>query len=237
MKIVGPGLVRSTLAALLLPCSFARADMVADWNAIAADLASSETRGAAAMRTMAMVNVAMFEVMNFIEGGYVPRFLVKPPAPFGGSGEAAAAAAAHHMLVESYPERKAALDEALQRSLAVVPAEHDRASARVWGKHLGANIRAVWAPAAGVPKTRRPGASNAEPAGSAMRLNAVIVGLVESRQLKPIEAARIHALAWTAASEAYAAGGGSEVGAGRAAAVAALESRSGAQDVAIAATP
>ena len=230
MKIGGPALVRTTLAALLLSCSSARADVVADWNAIAADLASSETRGGA-VRTMAIVNVAMFEVLNFVEGGYVPRFLVKPPAPLGGSGEAAAAAAAHHVLVESYPERKAALDEALERSLTVVAAEYDRTSARVWGTHLGENIRAAWAPADGVPKTRRPGASNAEPLGGVMRLNAAILQLVKSKPLKPIEAARIRALAWTAASEAYAAGG-SEVVAGRAAALAALESRSGAPDVA-----
>ena len=87
---------RRAFVAFALPCALARADVVADWNTIAIETVTALERDTAqAAYAIATVHVAMFEVMNFIEGGYVPRFLVKPPAPFARSGEAAAAAAAH----------------------------------------------------------------------------------------------------------------------------------------------
>src|SRR5882672_901847 len=136
------------LAAFLLSLAPARADVVADWNKIALHtVVSSGQRPAHAAREMAMVHVAMFETMNFIEGVYVPHFVVKPPRRVGASGEAAAAAAAHHVLVQLHPEQKAALDAALHYSAAAIPDQPEKSGELVTGRSLGANIYAIWRPA------------------------------------------------------------------------------------------
>jgi hypothetical protein len=241
MTIHGNLRLCGALAALLLSSSPARADVIAEWNAIALDLVSSSERSEArAVRTMATVHVAMFEVINFIEGGYVPRFLVRPPAPLGGSGEAAAAAAAYHVLVESHPAAKAALDAALERSLAALPDEHDRTSARVWGRHLGANIQAALAsagseasdgpPTAHVSRARASGAGST---ASLASLNAMVTRLIDARRMKAIDAARIHALAWMAVGDAYAASRDSKFNAIGAATLAVLASEFGSAGVPI----
>src|SRR5216684_5422964 len=85
------------LVILLLPFSPARGDAVADWNAIAARMASSSEQSRAAQE-LAAVYATIFETMNFVEGKYVPHFLVKPPAPLGASGEVEAIGAAHYVL-------------------------------------------------------------------------------------------------------------------------------------------
>jgi hypothetical protein len=79
-----------------------------------------EQRPTHAAIKMAMVHVAMFETMNFIEGGYVPRFVVKPYRLVRVSSETAAAAAAHYVLAQLHPERKPALDAALMHSAAAI---------------------------------------------------------------------------------------------------------------------
>lgn len=185
--------VRGALAALLLTCSAARADVVSDWNTIALKAAtSSAPEPVAVARTMALVHVTLLEVMSFVEGGYAPRFLVTPPAPLGGSGEAAAAAAAHHLLCERFPAQQGMLDAALERSLAPL-AVQDRASNRIWGRHLAANIAAVW------PKELSAPRSGHSLEGIAA-LNASVAGFIEARGLRPIDAAWIHARVWTAVS-------------------------------------
>src|SRR5262245_37010967 len=98
-------MTKYVLVALALWCSAASADMVANWNAIALDtVVASERNAGRAAHAMASVHVAMFEVMSFVEGGYTPRYLVRPPAPLGNSGAAVAAVAAHHVLGELYPQ-------------------------------------------------------------------------------------------------------------------------------------
>ena len=204
------GFCRRALVALLLPCSLARADVVADWNAIAFETLTAPERDSAQVAyAMATVHVAMFEVMNFIEGGYVPRYLVKPPAPFGRSGEGAAAAAAHYVLREINPGRSAALDAALERSLASLRDEQEKSAARTWGRHLGANIYAVRSADKGEsPSPLEPlggsasPASGPDPVAKLAAMNAAVAAFIESRRLKPIEAARVHAAASMAISDA-----------------------------------
>jgi len=217
MRCTKPGVARfcrGALVAFALPCSLARADVVADWNAIAFETATASGQNAAQVAyAMATVHVAMFEVMNFIEGGYVPRFLVKPPAPLGRSGEAAAAAAAHYVLREMHPGRGAALDAALERSLAPVRDEMEKSAARTWGRHLGANIYAIRSSDKGesppspplspeVPGASASAATAPDSVAKLAAMNAAVAAFVESRRLKPIEAARLHAAASTAVSEA-----------------------------------
>jgi hypothetical protein len=202
-----PRFSRGALVALL-PCALAHADVVADWNAIALKtLASPEQDAAQVAHAMATVHVAMFEVMNFIEGAYVPRFLVRPPAPVSGSGEAAAAAAAHYVLRELRPDRSAELDAALERSLAFITDAQQKASARVWGRHLGANICAIRSADIGGLGARVPRAEarNADSVANITALNGGVARLVEAKRLKPIDAARVHALTAMALSDAYAA--------------------------------
>lgn len=197
---------RGALVALL-PCALAHADVVADWNAVALKTVASPGQDAAYVaHAMATVHVAMFEVMNFIEGAHVPRFLVRPPAPVGGSGEAAAAAAAHYVLRELHPDRGAELDAALERSLAPIADAQEKANARVWGRHLGANIYAIRsADTALGARAFRAGTRNADAVANMAALNAGVARVVEGKRLKPIDAARLHALTAMALSDAFAA--------------------------------
>jgi hypothetical protein len=210
MQLEVPRFCRQAFVALALTCSLARADVVADWNAIAIETVTARERDTAqAAYAMATVHVAMFEVMNFIEGGYVPRFLVKPPAPFGRSGEAAAAAAAHYVLREMHPGRSAALDAALERSLAPVRDEVEKSAARTWGRHLGANIYAIRSSdTRESPPSLEALAASASPAAAPdsvaklAAMNAAVAAFIESRRLKPIDAAKVHAAASMAVSDA-----------------------------------
>jgi hypothetical protein len=178
---------------------------------------SVERNAAQVAYAMATVHVAMFEVMNFIEGAYAPRFLVKPPAPLGRSGEAAAAAAAHYVLREMHPGRSAALDAALERSLAPVRDEVEKSAARTWGRHLGANIYAIRSSDKGESPPSLPSSppfslealgASASPAtapdsvAKLAAMNAAVAAFIESRRLKPIDAARVHAAASMAVSDA-----------------------------------
>jgi hypothetical protein len=136
---------RSLLGAVLLTCSLARADVIADWNEIALETVTGSGRYRAyeESRVMAMVNTAMSETINFNEARGPSSLLVTPPAPIGTSSEAAAAAAAHYVLVQLHPERKASLDAALQRSLAQVADEVKREGGRIMGMNLGMNVYAI----------------------------------------------------------------------------------------------
>lgn len=137
--------VRGALAAVLLTCSLARADVVADWNAIALETVTGSGRYRAyeESRVMAMVNTAMSETINFNEGRGPSQLLVTPPRPIDASSEAAAAAAAHYILVQLHPERRASLDAALKRSLALEPNEVKREGGRIMGMSLGMNVYAI----------------------------------------------------------------------------------------------
>ena len=198
--------IRRALAVLLLPASLARADVVADWNAIALTTLSAPDRDPAYVaHALATVHVAMFEVMNFIGGTYVPRFLVRPPAPVGGSGEGAAAAAAHYVLRELHPDCAAALDAALERSLASIGDSQEKANARVWGRHLGANIYAIRsADVGGLGARSAPAAGVSESLADIAAMNQSVTKLIERKGLRPIDAARAHAHTSMALSDAYA---------------------------------
>jgi hypothetical protein len=209
------------LVMLLLPFSPARGDAVSDWNAIAVRMtASSEhPRGA---QDLAAVHVAMFEAMNFVEGKYVPRFLVRQPAPLGASGEAEAIGAAHHVLAQLYPGHKAYLDAALERSLAALPDWDAAYRASIWGRHLGGNVYASALSAAGRPsnRARAPASGNPKlaqlltPSGaSGETWSSIAARSIEGRALQPIERARIYALVSLAASKVYAAASDARYGA------------------------
>src|SRR5438309_7272513 len=186
---------------MLLPFSPARGDPLWDWNAIAARMASSSGQSRAAQE-LAAVYTAMFEAMNFVEGKYVPHFLVKQPAPLGGSGEVEAIGAAHYVLTELYPGQKASLDAALERSMAAYPDRDATSRARIWGRHLGGNVSA-----AVLSPSDRPSNRAHAPGASAESWNSIATRSIEGRTLQAIERARIYALLSLAASAVYSAAG------------------------------
>ena len=96
-------------AALAVTVSTAPADVVIEWNQIALDTAGPVPDPAQVLRTMAIVQIAVFYAVNSITGDY-ESYLEKIDAPAGASAEAAAIAAAHRALVTLQPETAARLD-------------------------------------------------------------------------------------------------------------------------------
>jgi hypothetical protein len=105
-------------AALLSAATIAKADTVLDWNAIAVATAASNPFNQA--RIVAITQLAVFEAVNAIQGGYEP-YLGTIVAPASASADAAAIAAAHAVLKNYVPSAAAALDAARTTSLAAIP--------------------------------------------------------------------------------------------------------------------
>jgi len=156
-----------------------------------------------------MVHVAMFETMNFIEGGYVPRFVVKPYRPVPVSSEVAAAAAAHYVLAQLHPEHKPALDAALLHSAAAIPDAQEKSDALITGRALGDNIYAIWASdlssAAAGGKSKAPQAwvSTHGSGADAVAWHWIVGQFIEAQRLSPIQSARLYALVSMALSDVY----------------------------------
>jgi hypothetical protein len=111
------------LALALAPAfaSAARADTVTDWNAIMeANLTAAPTNPVFQSRWGAIVQLAVFEAVNAIEGGYEP-YLGVVEAPEWASADAAVIAAAHRTLVTLRPDRAAVLDPLRTTALAAIP--------------------------------------------------------------------------------------------------------------------
>jgi len=175
-----------TAALILWACTaLAYADAVTDWNRIA-----QKTVGRR-LDTLATMNAAMFEALNFVSGRYRPRFVVASRGFDDLSPDAVAAAAAHLVLVKACPNRKAALDAALRASLDALPAGGARDVGVVAGESVAALVRAV-APFAS-------GARDAGPPG----WNALVTELIAARALPADERARLHALTSLVVAEAY----------------------------------
>ena len=90
--------------------SVARADVITDWNAKAdAIAAEKQVPPIPHSRALSMLHVAMFEAVNAIERRY-SSYKLNLTADRTTSKEAAAASAAYDILLQVYPEQKAALD-------------------------------------------------------------------------------------------------------------------------------
>ena len=106
-----------TLLAYAAP---AHADVVLDWNIIAIRTVSSQNPFFQA-RFMAITQLAVFEAVNAVNGGYEPYLNPATTAEPGASADAAAIAAAYRVLVTYFPGATAALDADLAASLAAIP--------------------------------------------------------------------------------------------------------------------
>jgi PAP2 superfamily protein len=112
----------SAVPAGLVTAAGEPADAVLDWNvnATTAIVAVAKQPPAAAILSYAMVQGAVYDAINAIDGGH-ELYLVAPAASGTESKAAAAATAAHDVLVGLFPAQTAQLDAQLAASLVAVP--------------------------------------------------------------------------------------------------------------------
>jgi hypothetical protein len=144
---------------LLTITTSARADVVTDANAKAADIASRVPATPPAVRTMAIVQVSVFEAVNAIAGRY-PPLRVKLTAAPGASVDAAVAAATRTALVALMPSQQAAADADYQAALKLVPDGPAKAAGVAVGEQAATAIVASCASDGAVaPNTYQPHAA------------------------------------------------------------------------------
>ena len=99
----------------------AHADAVRDWNvrASTAIVAASQSPQATTL-TLAMVQGAVYDAVNDIDGRYQPYNPIAPANPWD-SQDAAAATAAYRVLVAIFPAQAENLQSAYEGALAVIP--------------------------------------------------------------------------------------------------------------------
>jgi hypothetical protein len=125
-------LIASTAALLLVP-QITNADVVTDWNTIAASTVSADRVVNRQSRDMAMVHAAVFDAMNAIRPYYTAA-MVSITAKGYASREAAAAQAAHDVLLALFPAQQANLDAELAASLAQIPDDDEHGQRpKYWG--------------------------------------------------------------------------------------------------------
>ena len=107
-------------AMLFVGTSLARADVVTDANAKAADVVSRLPAPPITVRMMAIVQVSVFEAVNAITGRY-PAYRAKLASAPGASVDAAVAAATRTALLKLMPAQQAAIDADYQSLLGGVP--------------------------------------------------------------------------------------------------------------------
>ena len=116
--------MRATIG-LVLACflglpAISRADVITDWNDRACAIVGKAGPGAVGHRTMAIVQVSVYDAVASIDGGYKP-YVAKVAAPAGSSIDAAVAAANRTVLNELMPGEKAATEAAYASALAAIP--------------------------------------------------------------------------------------------------------------------
>ena len=130
----------TTAAALLVSAAAASANPVSDWNIIA--IAQNAANPFNQARIMATTQLAVFEAVNAIQGGYEP-YLGTVVAPAGASADAAAIAAAHTVLKFYFPANAATLDGLRATSLAAIPNGSAKAGGIQTGEAAAAAILAT----------------------------------------------------------------------------------------------
>jgi len=147
-------------AVLCVALSFAplaQADVVTDWNHTAIEvMKTSKVAGNPWSRALAMMNVAMSDAVNTVQGRYT-RFTYNGPSAPRASAEAAAASAAHDMLARLFPAQKQTIDQAYDASLKSVADGAAKASGIAVGEQASAAVFADRAnDQTSVPDTYRP---------------------------------------------------------------------------------
>jgi hypothetical protein len=145
------------LAGLMLAAApGAHADVVTDANARAAEIASRHPATPIAVRTMAIVQVSVFDAVSAITGRYQPLRARVPAAP-GASVEAAVAAATRTALLKLMPTQQAAIEADYEAALKSVPDGPAKADGTAVGERAAAAVLAACADDGwSVPNTYRP---------------------------------------------------------------------------------
>jgi PAP2 superfamily len=147
--------------AILSVASYARADVVTDANAKAADIASRNPATPIAVRTMAIVQVSVFEAVNATTGRY-PTLREKIAAPAGASVDAAVAAATRMALLKLMPAQQAAIEVDYQAALKALPEGQAKADGIAVGEQAATAVLASSGDDGAVaPNTYRPHATAA----------------------------------------------------------------------------
>lgn len=119
------------------------ADVIIDWNAVMGDvllLDEGYQNPGMASRTMAMMNLAMYDAVNGITQNQSTFYSYSTSPAIGASSEAAAAAAAYSVLNSIYPGQQGVLDSALATSLSAVTDVAARNAGQSFGSSIGASI-------------------------------------------------------------------------------------------------
>src|SRR5512134_2615827 len=133
------------LAAMMLTAaSFAHADVVTDANAKAAEIASKIPSTPVAVRTMAIVQVSVFEAANAITGRY-PASRVKVAAAPGASLDAAVTAATRTALLKLVPGQQTAIDADYQAALRSLPDSRAKSDGIAVGEQAATAVVAMCA--------------------------------------------------------------------------------------------
>jgi hypothetical protein len=146
----------TTALVVLSWAHIARADAVLDWNAIAVNTistASPPRPGPVGFLDMAVVQAAVYDAVQAIDGKFKPYQVQIPGA--SGSPEAAAAKAAHDVLVQIFPAQAASLDTAYRDYLASKGLAEDNPGVTV-GQKAAAGILALRANDGRVPNPLPP---------------------------------------------------------------------------------
>ncbi|HEU4370195.1 MAG TPA: vanadium-dependent haloperoxidase, partial [Methylomirabilota bacterium] len=151
-----PAWIGLLAAVLLAMAPGARADVVTDANAKAAEIASKHPATPISVRMMAIVQVSVFEAANAITGRY-PAFRVKLGAAPGASLDAAVAAATRTALLKLLPAQQAAIEADYQALLKSVADGSARAAGIAVGEQAATAVLASCADdGAMAPNTYRP---------------------------------------------------------------------------------
>src|SRR6185369_10707804 len=119
MKLPNLKKLTGIVALALLAAANVHADVVTDWNAKAASIASTLPGPPPAVRAMAMTQVAVFEAVNAITRRQA-AFRTPIEAVPGASVDAAVAAATRGVLLKAVPAQQALIDTAYQTALAAI---------------------------------------------------------------------------------------------------------------------
>lgn len=144
------------IVALLAVVPWAQADVVTDANAKAAEIASRNVPTPIGVRTMAIVQVSVFEAVNAVTGRYPAFRATIAPAP-NASVEAAVAAATRTALSRLLPAQQKAIDANYQAALGSVPDGQAKTGGIAVGEAAASAIVAACADDGAVaPNTYRP---------------------------------------------------------------------------------
>ncbi len=145
-----------------VPCQAQGLNPVLEWNLIVSNAAVAAGQNSVVQtRTFAMVQAAVHDALNAIDGRY-ELYVRAPILPIGGSPEVAVATAAHDVLIALLPSQSGSLDAAYAAALASVAAGAAKEIGLTAGRTAASAILALRA-ADGAANANRPYTPGTEP--------------------------------------------------------------------------